>query len=281
MLRTAIALTGFLFVDLAGQGLPVNLPEFTLPPGATQVSAGANGIAIPGRTRSVPVSQPDGRSRINAHWRLATTAAATAITNHYLKQLLTLNWQETFRQDQRGINVVRFRTGSKDDVMVGLLTVVPFPDNQQTVVAIDLLRSKPPQRARGGGAGAAAGGAGFTIELRDISQSEQKFPGTIRLPATVTAMEMRGNGSGSPDFSQAECRLETSSSPQALMQAIEPQIVAAGWPVDARVGGSGSIHAITKFSAPKGGNSTAILYITPMAAVGEMDLLLMVVRNFR
>ena len=276
---------GFLLVDLTGQGLPVSFPAFTAPDGSKSTGGGIIGVAMPERSRvgAMPVG-PDERSRVGVHMRLDTKLGASAIADHYLSQITALTWKETLRKDQPSLSVVRFRAGTDKDPLVGLLTVVPFPDKQNALVAIDLIQSRAPWRSSSSGPGGRGVGTGaapapaFEIQLEDFSQSEHQFSATIRLPPGVTRLEERGGGGG-PDFFQEDCRLETTSSPAALMSFIEPQITRIGWAVDVRAGDA--VQAITKFKSPPGGDSTAIIYITMMPGSTETSVLVAVVRNRR
>jgi hypothetical protein len=177
--------------------------------------------------------------------------------------------------------LVRFSAGSTDDPLVGILTVVPFSQQQSALVMVDLLRARPRTPMSGRMAGARGGGAGTPAEvpilLPDASVSEIPFPESVRLPQPVNRVDQVVWG-GTVDSSHTETRLETFARPADLMKIMESQITPRGWTVDVREGDA--VQAVTKFNPYWGGDSTALLLVTSLPT-GDVSIILNVYRNKR
>jgi hypothetical protein len=215
----------------------------------------------------------------HAAYRLQTTMSASAIADHYLPQLVAIGWKPTLSPKPSSMALVRFSAGSTDDPLVGILTVVPFAQQQSALVMIDLVRARPRTSMSGRLSGAAGGGAGTPAEVPilfpDASVSEIPFPESVHLPQPVNRVEQLVWG-GSPDASHTETRLETFASPADLMKIMESQITPRGWTIDVRAGDP--LQAVTKFNPLWVGDSTALLFVTSLRA-GEVSIILNVYRN--
>jgi hypothetical protein len=247
---------------------PSTMPKLLAPPDAKLASShGDRG--------------PDAFGGLTGHaaYRLQTTMSASAIADHYVPQLVATGWKPTLSPKPSSMAIVRFSAGSTDDPLIGILTVVPFAQQQSALVMVDLIRARPPTPMSGRLGGAAGGGAGTPAEipilLPDASVSEIPFPESVRLPQPANRVEQLVRG-GSPDSSHTETRLETFASPAELMKIMESQIMPRGWIVDVRAGDP--LQAVTKFNPLWVGDSTALLLVTSLRP-GEVSIMLNVYRN--
>jgi len=247
---------------------PSNMPKLVAPPDATLASSHGD-------------RDPEAFGGLTGHavYRLRTTMSASAIADHYQKQLVAMAWKPTLSPKPSSMALVRFAAGSTDDPLVGILTVVPFAQQQSALVMVDLLRARPRTAMGGRMTGARGGGAGTPTEvpilLPDASVSEIPFPESVRLPQPINRVDQLVWG-GSPDSSHTDTRLETFASPAELMKIIEPQITSRSWTADVRAGDA--VQAVTKFNPLWGGDSTALLLVTALRT-GEVSIVLNVYRN--
>ena len=222
----------------------------------------------------------------DSHCRLKTSLSGSQIADHYGSQLTTQAWTAKLTHRGSSLAFTRYLLGTTSDPFVGVLMVVPFPKMENAFVSLGLTRAtvtwpmgaRGPSRPGGAGGAGARGTSDVSLDVNDWTDSEVRFPRTIKLPADVGERAF-GGGGGSVDSLRQVARFHTNRTPADLMKIIEPQIVAAGWTVDVRV--SDPVQSVTKFNPPAPGDSTAILMLTSMPGMMGVDLTLHVVRNRR
>ena len=237
------------------------LPELAAPPGAeiqTRVAYGLRSTLSAGQ--ELPAT--------GMNYRLTRAPAVAATTEHYVARLSALGWKQTYRGSAARLGLARFSAGSADDPRTGILAVVPFESNGQTIIAIRLVLARATWNA-----GRRAGGAGANAAARAVFT----FRGLVEpltLPEEVTRVEER-TGGGPADFRYGDARLQTTLAPAALMARLEKQIASPQWRRDALLGDAG--QSVLRRSMTKGPVLSELWMLTRMPGVLEVDAMLLAI----
>lgn len=235
------------------------LPELTAPAGSEILTRVAYGLRS-----TLAAGQELPATGIN--YRLAGAPAVDVAMDHYVSRLAAIGWRQTFRATAPKLGLARFSTGSAGDPRTGILAVVPFASNGQTIVALRLVLS----RASWGG-GRRPGGAGANASAPAVFTFRgQTDP--LTLPAEVTRAEERSGG-GPGDFKYAEARLQTTIAPATLMASLQKQVAGPEWRRDVQLGDAA--QTVLRRSRTSGAALSEIWMLTRMPGVLEVDAMLL------
>ena len=255
------------------QAPALNLPNLSLPPGATLQRTGSwPQLPTSVQTRTAG-ADPERLFSIGLTNRFLATGDLTSTVAHYSSQLAGAGWKKSFESPHQSLIVHRYAVDSSSGPQIGSLLVLSVPEDPYQFVGIRLVRPRVPfqwSAARSGGGGA-NGWSGLTLPR--IASSGFRLP-ELSLPASVKRLDVRGGSSGSDAVCQ-ESQLETLDTPSAIMNALEPQFANDGWKADLR--GGDAVQRYTTFIQPGGANSVVCVILTALPG-GTVDAAIWAVR---